>query len=788
MKELSKNYNFTEREEHWRSFWKKENIYKFDEKSDKPTYSIDTPPPYVSAEHLHSGHIMSYSQAEFVVRYKRMKGFNVYYPMGFDDNGLPTERFVEKKYNVNKEKINRKEFIQLCLKETKLGSQNYRDLWRSLGISVDWSKTYSTIDKHSQKISQWSFIDLYDKKKIYRAKKPALWCTSCRTAIAQADLEAEERKSKLNYIKAKVETGEELIFATTRPELLPACMGISVHPEDKRYKKLIGRKVILPLTGHHVYLSSDETVDPDYGSGVVYFCSFGGQDCIDWLDRHPEAKPIHALSEDGRFNEHAGEYKGLKISEARDKIIADLKEAGALVKQEDLGNVTFVHERCGTDVEYISTEQWFINIIDGKNDFAKRGEELSWHPTSMKKIYKNWVDALKWDWCISRQRYYGVPFPLWYCKDCGEVILAEEKDLPVDPLSDKPDKPCPKCKGKSFTPEEDVMDTWMTSSLTPIIGSKLVQNDKIREKMYPENLRPQAFEIIRTWLFYTIVKSHYHHDSLPFTDAMISGHGLDEHGRKISKRLGNYVLPSKIIEQFGADAMRYWATGASLGGNMRWNEEEVKKGKRTATKLWNASRFALEFLNGQKIDDNADLEPADKWLLDNLNQTIEEVTKQFDAFEYSKARNATDNFFWNIFCDYYLEFVKYRVYGEDKDSKNAALYTLTHALIGIIKLYAPIMPFITEEIYQLYFTKLENAKSIHISNWPETDKAWAQSNAEVKEFDKVLKIVDAIRAHKTNLGISLGKEIEEYKTSEKLNDYQKKFLEATQKVKKMISK
>jgi len=781
-----KTYNFTEREEHWRDFWDKNQTYKFDDDSDKEIYSVDTPPPYVSAEHLHTGHIMSYSQAEFIVRYKRMQGYNVYYPMGFDDNGLPTERFVEKKYKIDKAKITRKEFIEICLKETKLGAKNYIDLWRSLGISVDWSKTYSTINGHSQKISQWSFIDLYKKGRVYKAKKPALWCINCRTAIAQADLEVEDRESKLNYIKANVETGDELIFATTRPELLPACMGISVHPSDKRYKHLIGKKVILPLTKKHVYLSFDEEVDPKYGTGVVYYCSFGGQDCIDWLDRHPEAKPIHALEPNGRFNELAGGYAGLKISEARGKIIEDLKLEGALVKQEELKNVTFTHERCGTDVEYISTEQWFIDVLNFKEDFVKRGEELNWYPKFMHRIYKDWVNALKWDWCISRQRYYGVPFPFWYCENCGEISLAEEENLPVDPTNDRPEKPCSKCGGTKFKPEEDVMDTWMTSSLTPLIGIKL-NKEGLQKTMYPENLRPQAFEIIRTWLFYTIVKSHYHYDSLPFKDVMISGHGLDEQGRKISKRLGNYVIPSKIIDQFGADAMRYWATGATLGGNMRWNEDEVKKGKRTVTKLWNAGHFVLSSLEKYDKSTKVELEEADKWILSKLNSTIKECTKQFEAYEYSKARNATDNFFWDFFCDYYLEFVKYRVYGEDTKSKESALYTLYNVLLNVLKLYAPIMPFITEELYQSYFKGLEDVNSIHISKWPQIREDFEQSDDKNKEFAKVLKVVDAVRAFKTKNGISLGKEIDEFKTNFPLTKAQRQFIAITQKVKEIVS-
>jgi len=782
---MDKKYDFTSREEHWRNFWEKEDIYRFDESSDKPIYSVDTPPPYVSADHLHTGHIMSYSQAEFIVRYKRMRGFNVFYPMGFDDNGLPTERYVEKKYNIDKSKITRKEFIEKCLEETKIGAKNYQSLWRSLGISVDWNKTYSTINEHCQKISQWSFLDLYKKDKVYRTEKPVLWCTHCQTAISQADLEAEERKSKFYYIKAKTESGKELVFATTRPELLPACMGISVNPKDERYKDLIGKKAILPITKEKVYIYSDENVDMKLGTGVVYYCSFGGQDDIEWLAEHPEAKPIHILDTQGLFNDLAGKYKGLNVCDAREKIVQDLQKEDAIEKIEDKDNVTFTHERCGTDVEYIMTENWFIDVLKSQKELLQRGKELKWYPQNMRHIYDGWVSGLKWDWCISRQRYYGVPFPVWYCDKCGEVVLAEEADLPVDPTHDKPKNPCPKCKSTDFKAEEDVMDTWMTSSLTPLIGARLTKDEKMQKKLYPATLRPQAFEIIRTWLFYTVVKSHYHHNSLPFSDVMISGHGLDEHGRKISKRLKNYVEPHEIVEKYGADALRYWATGATLGGNMRWNEEEVKKGKRTVTKLWNASKFVIGFLENENITEprQSDLEEADRWILDTLTSRIQFIEKNFDNYEYSKARNEIDNFFWNEFCDYYLEFIKYRVYGDNKVSKNAALYTVSKVLNTILKLYAPILPFITEEIYQVYFAKIENEKSIHTSKWPEKEDLLDGT----EEFSKILNLVDEIRAYKTSQGISIGKEINEFKTKEKLSEPQKEFLQKTQRVNKVTS-
>ena len=789
MSEISKQYNIQEREDYWRKFWEKEGIYKFNEGSDKPVFSVDTPPPYVSADHLHVGHIMSYSQAEFVVRYKRMKGFNVYYPMGFDDNGLPTERFVEKKHKINKTKITRSEFIKICLEETKKGAETYKKLWTLLGISVDWTKTYSTIDTHCRRISQESFLDLYEKNLVYKAKKPVLWCTTCQTAIAQADLEAEKKESQLIYIKAKSEVGEDLVFATTRPELLPACMGISVHPHDSRYKKLIGKKIILPLTGVKVILTTDAKIDRNFGSGVVYYCSYGGGECIEWLARHPESKTVNLILPNGKLSEAGGKYAGQKIMEARENIIADLKKVGALEKIESIKHIVHTHERCSTDVEYIDTEQWFIKLLNKKDELLKRGRKLKWFPERMAKNYADWVAGLKWDWCISRQRYYGVPFPVWYCKHCGEIILANKKDLPIDPFETVPTEKCPKCGWSEFVSETDVMDTWMTSSLTPSIVARLFSNKKTQKILYPMTLRPQAFEIIRTWLFYTIAKSHYHDNRLPFYNVMISGHGLDDKGRKISKRLGNYTEPGKIIAQYGADALRYWATGATLGENMRWSENEVKMGKKTVDKFWNVFKFSKMHLeNFQPESFERELEPADKWILNELYETIKTVEKSFEEYEYSRVKNKIEDFFWNYFTDNYLEFIKYRLYNENKKATSflTAQKTLRICLKVIIKLYAPIMPFITEEIYQTLFKNFESAKSIHVSDWPEALEAWKVSDEFKKEFTGVLEIINAIRKYKSEQNISLGKEIDEFKTSSQIDlEKYKDFIKQVGKVKNL---
>ena len=784
--ETKKTYNPAEAEEKWREFWKKEKIYRFDAKSKKPIFSVDTPPPYVSADHLHQGHIMSYSQAEFVVRYKRMAGFEVYYPMGFDDNGLPTERFVEKKYNLNKNKISRDEFIAKCLEETKIGSENYRDLWRLLGISVDWTKTYSTIDKHSQTISQMSFLDLVKKGKAYRAKKPIMWCTTCQTAIAQADLEDEEKETNLVYIKAKIEDDKNVIFATTRPELLPSCVGMSVHPDDQRYTNLIGKKAILPITKAEVEITADEMVDPNFATGVVYFCSSGDRQFLDWEIKHPIKNKIYLLSSNGKMNKLAGKYEGLSVGETRKQITDDLQALGCVEKIEKIIHSVNTHERCGADVEFVDSEQWFIDVLNIKKELLWQADKMRWFPAFMKQKYIDWVSNLRWDWCISRQRYYGVPFPVWYCAKCREIILAKEQDLPVDPTLQTPKiKKCPKCGASEFEPEKDVMDTWATSSMSPNIAANLVDDEETKAKLYPSSLRPQAFEIIRTWLFYTVVKSLYNFNSIPFKDIMIAGHGVDNQGRKISKRLGNYTDPKKIIAQYGADALRYWATGAMLGSNLKYAEDEVRKGKRTATKLFNAGNFCFSHFASegfQKID-FANLKTEDKWILFNLSEAIKKITECFDNYEYSKAKDTADNFFWHYFCDNYLEFVKHRLYEEQPDK--TAKQILYRVLLDILKIYAPLMPFITEDLYQTYFRQFANEKSIHISSWPKPIEGFEFNEKEQTEFAKTLAVINEIRAHKSSKQLSQGKELGFFETQTALPENLISFVQSVCKVKEI---
>ncbi len=756
MEELPKEYDFKATENKWKKKWQEEDLYRFSLKEGAPLFVVDTPPPYVSADHLHAGHIMSYAQAEFIVRYKRMRGYQVFYPMGFDDNGLPTERFVEKKYNIDKSKTTKSEFIKLCLQETEKGIENYKKLWTDLGISVDWSKTYSTISPLPTKVSQWSLIDLYKKNALKREELPILWCPYCQTAISQSDIEDRERNSKMNYISFPLKGEKEtMLIATTRPELLPACVALYFHPQDKRYQGLNKKKAIVPLFDYEIPIKTSETVDQEKGTGLMMVCTWGdAEDLEKWRTDGLETRNL--LTIDGKLNEKGGKYQGLDIEQAREKILADLKENNFLVKEETIKQIVNVHERCDTPIEFIQSKQWFIKIAEQKDIWIEYGKKINWHPAYMFKNYELWVNSLKWNWCISRQRYYGVPFPFWYCQKCGEVILPKEEDLPVNPPEDNPPVSCcPVCQSKEIIPETDVMDTWATSSCTPFLLRELGG----KKELFPVDLRPNAHEIIRTWDFYSIVKSYYHFQEIPFKNIMISGHGLDEKGKKISKRLGNYVSSEELVEKYGADAVRYWATGASLGQNLRFSEKEIKKGRQITIKLWNVARFIL--MNKTEIQVEPKLEPADLWIIKKMNESIKRATQYFDDYEYAKARNEIETFFLSQFADYYIEFVKYRLSSTDEESKQTAQYVLDNVFINIIKMFAPFLPFVTEEIYQL----MRKEKSIHLSSWPELVKTKEPDS----DFEQAIKAIEEIRKYKSENKISLGKEIEEYHLQTKVN-------------------
>ena len=768
---LGPTYEVEEVERRWQAYWEEHGVYRYDQDGSGEVYSVDTPPPYVSAAHLHVGHAMSYTQAEFIVRYQRMLGRRIFYPMGFDDNGLPTERYVEKAHGIDKRKTTRSEFRALCLEETAKGAQAYEKLWRSLGLSVDWRLRYSTIDEHCRRTAQTSFLDLFEKGRIYRSDDPVLWDTHFETALAQADLETIERKGKLHDIAFHAKDGTPLVISTTRPELIPACVALYYNPEDERYKHLNGTQAKVPLVDRTVPILSDEDVDLEFGTGLMMVCTFGdGEDVRRWKRDKLETRII--LGPNGKMLPEAGEdFQGLTAEQARSKIIKALTEAGNLQGSKSVPQRVSVAERSGVPAEFVMAPQWFIRVLDLKEELLKRSEEITWYPDWMKTRLDHWIEGLKYDWNISRQRFYGVPVPLWFCQACSEPVLARLENLPVDPVEDPcPVERCPKCGGSEFRGDADVLDTWMTSSLTPLINSNWAKTEgRVAGKgdsLYPMSVRVQAFEIIRTWLFYTVVKSHLHTDSLPWKSVMISGWGLNEQGKKISKRdlekstdaTGfNRYDPYNVISRYGADALRCWATGASLGQDLKYNEKEVKLGRKLLVKLWNASRLALTMLEGvdlSNIDTSKITNQVDRWVWHHCNRALQTETESLDACEFSTARDAVDRFFWHHFCDYYLEMIKDRFWYKDVYSdadRESAQVTVALVLRRLLSMYAVFVPHVTEEIYFGSFQPTEGAVSLHVTQWPKVDES---ALADVAAGELVAKVVTAIRAKRSELRLS----------------------------------
>ncbi len=747
MEKIPKRYNAKEAESKWQEYWEKEGIYKFNPVSDSPIYSLDTPPPTVSGE-MHIGHAMAYIQADTIMRFQRMLGKNIFYPFGFDDNGLATELYVEKKTGKLAEEMSRQDFVELCFNESELAEKRLHRDWKSLGISPDWDISYRTTNEWCRKTSQRSFILLYEMGRAYRKYEPTVWCPKCGTAIAQVETEDKTLPSTLYEIRFKVE-GEDLLIATSRPELLPACVAVFYHPDDERYTRYAGKKAEVPLFGHEVPIMEDEAADPDSGTGIVMCCTAGDSTDVEWWKTH-KLPWISAIDEKGRLKAEAGKYATMRIKEARKAIVADLAEQGLLKGKSDIYHTVNVHERCGTEVEYIMTKQWFIKYLDLKDWFLEAGAKLNWYPPYMKSRYDNWVKGLKWDWCISRQRYYGIPFPVWYCEDCNFVVVADDTALPVNPAENAPpiDK-CPKCGCDRFKPELDVLDTWATSSLTPQIATKWKEDDAFFNRIYPMSLRSNGHDIITFWLFNTVVKGLLHENKLPWKDVIINGFVLDPKREKMSKSKGNIIKPQATIERYSADALRFWACSAKLGEDLPYEEKEIRRGVKMINKLWNASKFTMMHLDGYDLN-ACDLEIVDRWLLSKLNRLIVKCTDSFHAYEFSNVKKSIENFFWHTFCDVYLEVVKDRLYNPERGeaAKSSAQYTLYVALLAMLKTMAPMMPHITEEIYHIYFAQKENCKSIHISKWPEpAEELIAEEEEEMG--DKAEDVISAVRKYKT---------------------------------------
>ena len=708
------------------------------------------------------GHVYSYSHADFLARFWRMKGRNVLYPMGYDDNGLPTERLVEQKHGIRAADVGRRAFIEMCLEVSEEAEKDYETLWNRLGLSIDWRFTYRTIDERSRSISQLSFIDLYEKDLVYRKRSPTIWCPECETAIAQAELNDLDRSSEYVSLKFQVDDGTSLLIATTRPELLPACVAVFVHPDDSRFKHLLGHEVEVPYFGQVVPILTDSDADPEKGTGAVMCCTFGDSTDVSWWYKY-DLDLVEVVGRNGLMTEEAQHFAGLTLQNARQEITAALEAGHYILGKEPTEQSVRVHERCDTPVEYIVASQWFIRVLDYKEQIIEAASKVSWYPAHMETRFQQWVENLNWDWCISRQRYFGVTFPVWYCSDCGDVQVAERSELPVDPSESEPSHQC-HCGGTRFSPEKDVMDTWATSSLTPqFVARWLGQSGFYGQPFVPITMRPQAHDIIRTWAFYSTVKAFHHFGQIPWTEIVISGWGLAQKGAgKISKsRGGGPAPPLETLEQYSADAVRYWAASTALGKDAVINEEKILSGSKLVTKLWNVAMFSSRFIEVE-VDrvgnPPALLTPADRWLLSSLQQLIIRVTERFTRCDYAAAKNETESFFWNDLADNYLEMVKRRLYDETSEGRDGAVYTLRLALESILKLFAPFLPHVTEEIYSHLYATDETFSSIHQSSWPVAIKELIDEHAE-DIGTTLVQIATAVRRYKSMEGLSLGTEL-----------------------------
>ena len=686
---MEKRYSHSDYEKKIKLLWEEQDTYSLENNPGTP-YTIDTPPPTVSGK-LHIGHIFSYTQADFIARYKRMSGFSVFYPFGFDDNGLPTERFVEKKCDTSASKIGRSAFIALCLEQTALAGQQFQALWRAVGLSVNWDACYSTISDEVRAISQESFIKLFKQNAVYRKNEPALYCTGCRTSIAQADLTDKEKASFFNNIIFTDCDGNNLTIGTTRPELLASCVALFYNPADTRYQHLKHKTARVPIFGHIVPILADEHVSIEKGTGLVMCCTFGDKTDIQWYKNY-NLDYRQSIDLNGKFTEQTGILAGLKCAPARAKILQELEQNNALSSKTPIMHTVNVHERCDTEIEFMMLPQWFLNIIEHKKEFIELANTIRWNPAHMKSRYVNWVENLSWDWCLSRQRFFGIPFPAWHCQDCKAILLPPVSSLPVDPQEEAyPNKVCDHCQSANITPDTDVMDTWNTSSLTPYIcyslfakNKKSIFEDVQTAHFLPMGMRPQAHDIIRTWAFYTIIKTWLHNKTIPWRDIVISGHVLSDHHDKISKSKENASFsPEVLLEKYSADVVRYWASSGSLGNDISFSEMQLKLGQRLVTKIWNAFLFIKANVADHDIKKvPTELGMFNEWLLHNATECFTLYHAYFEKHDFNLALDVVEKFFWNDLCDTYLELIKDQFF-HPENYDDAALYATRWTLHSI---------------------------------------------------------------------------------------------------------
>ena len=813
--QVPKKANLDGLEERWGATWEESSTYTFDANTTREqVYSIDTPPPTVSGS-LHVGHVFSYTHTDVVARYKRMSGYNVFYPMGWDDNGLPTERRVQNYYGVRVDPskpyvedfvpphdggdgksikyadqvpISRRNFIELCWKLTAEDEKQFEALWRRLGLSIDWKHQYQTIDTNAQRVAQTAFIRNLQRGEAYQAQAPGLWDVTFQTAVAQAELEAREYPGAYHTLVFHAD-GEDVPIETTRPELLPACVALIAHPDDERYQHLFGKSATTPVFGVEVPILAHPAAEIDKGAGIAMCCTFGDLTDVQWW-RELDLPMRAVLGKDGRLLNETPEWitseQGVQTYEdmagkttftGRKILVDKLKDTGEMIGEEKpTQRMTNFFEKGDKPLEIVTSRQWYIrnggrayeeaNGKDLRENLLERGKELEFHPDFMRVRYNNWVEGLNSDWLISRQRFFGVPIPLWYkVSESGDVdydavITPTEDMLPVDPSSDTPPGYDESQRGEpgGFVGEVDIMDTWATSSLSPQVAGGWLRDEDLFSAVYPMDLRPQGQDIIRTWLFSTIVRAHLEFGDLPWKHAAISGWILDPDRKKMSKSKGNVVTPMGLLEQHGSDAVRYWAASARLGTDAAFDEQQMKIGRRLAMKILNASKFALGMAGGDAavdLDPSAVTEPLDHAMLAMLSGVIERATTAFESYDHTRALELAETCFWT-FCDDYLELVKDRAYDRDGEFSadggeakvRSARVTLNLAVDAFLRLFAPVLPYATEEVWSWYRTG-----SVHNAPWPTVEEL-GEANGDAALVDVAGSALAALRKVKSEEKVS----------------------------------
>jgi valyl-tRNA synthetase len=738
--------------------WEQARIYHYDpDDLSRPSYSIDTPPPYPSGE-FHMGNALNWCYFDFVARYKRMRGYNVHFPQGWDCHGLPTEVRAERAFKIKKRDISVEKFREICVNLTTEYIEKMKAAMQSMGYSIDWSLEYRTMDAEYYKLTQLSFLQLLKSGFLYRGEHPVNWCPRCETAIAEAEVEYSQSEGTLIDIHFSTERGD-LIVATSRPEFVPACVALAVNPTDSRYAEYVGNQATVPFVNRRIPILKDELVDASFGSGVVMICTFGDKTDVRWQHKY-DLPVVKLLDAQGRMTQEAGKYAGLGIQEARKAIVDDLRNASRIGASKSISREIGTCWRCSTPVEILSAPQWFMKTKGMTDQIVEWTNRVAWVPDFSKNRMVEWARSLDWDWVISRQRLFGTPIPVWYCRKCGQMFPAKDEWLPVDPRSQSPRSgSCPKCGSREFVGDHDVMDTWMDSSITCAVHAGWPNRLDKFQRLFPADLQPNGLDIIRTWDYYLMARHLALFGKAPYKTVLVNGMVRGADGRMMHKSYGNYVEVSEAITKYGADSVRQWAAaGGSTGYDIPYRWADVEYGRKFLTKLWNAARLIVSSL--QDYDPalpTAKLELLDRWLLSKLNGLVKTSTDAFENFQFSVATESARNFTWHDLCDQYLEAVKYRLYADqaqDDESRRAAQFTLFHALDVVLRLLAPVCPHITDALYRELWSGRLKEKSIHLGAWPQPNDKLIDEESE-KDGAIVVRVLSEIRRIKSEKRLSM---------------------------------